>query len=256
MDNTNDENVQAEQKAVEPETTQAASPPAEAQTTDEQTTVTTEESDVSQTMSEEQRRAFQEMRLENKRLREETEARKKSESAFDVFKQQPRPMPLDPNQFTDQNTGEINWQAYHSAVKQDARAEAQITTKDELDEYKAREKHPELFADPEAEEEIAGLYFFNKARGNNVSVSEITERVAKRYQKAVTKAEKIGAEKILTEVSPKEQAALAASSPTSSPARQAQSEDELERLRRSSRGRGRESEEAVAQRMKNIPWTK
>lgn len=251
-----DEQKPAEQKAVEPETTQVESPPTEAQPTEEQTTVTTEESDVSQTMSEEQRRAFQEMRLENKRLREETEARKKSESAFDVFRPQPQPLGIDPNQFIDPNTGERNEYAYQQAIARNARAEAQSATKDELDEYQARQKHPELFSDPEAEEEIAGLYFFNKARGNNVSVSQIAERVAKRYQKAVTKAEKIGAEKILTEVSPKEQAALAASSPTSSPARQAQSDEDLERLRQQSRGRGRASEEAVAQRMKNIPWSK
>ena len=52
-------------------------------------------------------------------------------------------------------------------------------------------------------------------RGENPTVSEIAGRVAKRFGTAVSKAEKIGAEKILEEVYPKEQAALAAQGGTS-----------------------------------------
>jgi hypothetical protein len=91
-------------------------------------------------------------------------------------------------------------------------------------------------------------------RGENPSISDIASRVAKRFGTAVSKAEKIGAEKILEEVSPKEQAALAAEGGTSSTTRNQISDDEFETLRRQSRGKDSSAEDAIAKRLKAVPY--
>lgn len=252
---------QAAQSEVE-KTTQVASPPTEAQPTEAQTTQVEAKPervpDELPTDSEEQRRAFQAMRQELKQLKEETKARSKSESAFNVFKPQPTANLADPvrvEDYSDPMTGEINRPAYNAALEaRQARLDAsraQSSVQDQLDEYQARAKHPELFADPEAEEEIASRWYFNRIQGKPVTVSDIADSVARKYSRAVSKAEKIGAEKALEQVTPKEQAALQATSQTSAPAQRASSEEDLDRLRSATRFG---SEDAVAARLRGIPW--
>jgi hypothetical protein len=256
MDQLNDDKKPAVEKEVETETTQTESPTVEEPTTEVQTEVPTEPDTHQQT--EEESRAFQAKRLneENRRLKEELEQRKTTESAFNVFKPKPNLGQVAIENYTDPTTGQVNWAGYNNAVTQQATSQARVAAQDEIDEFRAREKHPDLFADSDTEKEIADLWFAAKMRGENPTVVQIADKYAKRFSKILTKAEKAGAEKILTEVSSKEQATMAASSQTSAPARQAQSEEELERLRQQSRGKGRASEEAVALRMKNIPWSK
>jgi len=264
------EKVKAEEKVVE-ETTQTDSPKVEVPTTEEQTIQEAKtDSQVTEDLpvdEEEQRRAFQAQRLEIKRLKEEKEARVKSESAFDVFRPKEAPVassiPIRVEDFTDPYTGEVNWNAYNTAVnntlqnvQKTARFEAQQTTQEIIDENNARSNYPDLFADRETEQEIADRWFAAKMRGENMSVSEIAKRVAKRFGSAVSKAEKIGAEKILEEVSPKEQAALAAEGETSTSSRQQLSDEEFERLKRQSRGKGSEAEDAIATRLKAVPYSK
>jgi len=260
----------AEEKEVETETTQTESPTVESPITGDETAQTeevsktpvVEKSDDLPEDNEEQRRAFQEMRQEIKRLKTEKVVREKSESAFNVLRPQvpptSQPGPVRVEDYQDSLTGETNWTAYNNAVnnaltqnRQIANYEAQQSTQELIDENNARNKHPELFADPEAEEEIASRYLFYKLRGENVSVSDIAERVAKRYSKAVSKAEKIGAEKALNEVTEKETAGLTASSQNSEPARKTDSLEEVERLSVQTRGG---NDDALTARISKIPW--
>ena len=262
-----DEQNVAVQSAVETDTTQANPPQAEAQITQEQTI---EESAVSEQANddlpasvEEQRRAFQEQRLEIKRLREEKEVREKSESAFAAFRPKAVPVqnaPIRVEDYADPYTQEVDWTRYNNAVNarlqhaESVAYQASTTTADQIDEFQARQKHPDLFADRDLEQEIADKWFAAKMRGENVTISDVSDRLAKRFEKTVSKAEKIGAEKMLAEVTPKEQAALSASGLTPAPARQVSSQEELERLRLMSRGRGQESLDAIAARLKGVPW--
>jgi hypothetical protein len=257
--------VKAEEKVVE-ETTQDSSPESEAPATQEQTDL--EESQVSDELpedSEEQRRAFQSMRQELKRLKEEKGARAKSESAFDVFrpKTEPQPQvgPIRVEDYQDPYSGEVDWNRYNGAVnnaiaqtQQTARSEAQRTTEELIDENTARSKYPEVFEDSDLEEEAAARWLFDRMNGKNTPLTKIAKNISDKVSKAVTKAEKIGAEKILEEVTPKEQAALAAAGETSAGSRQTLSDDEFEKLQRQSRGKGRLSEEAIATRLKGVPW--
>jgi hypothetical protein len=246
--------------------TQTSSPQVEAPTTEGQTLPEANPAgvpnDPEANMSEEQRRAFQEQRLEIKRLKEEKQARLKNESAFNVFRPQAQPGQVGVNidNYRDPITGEYNLGAYNQAVNaalQQTVAVAQQANQsvdERLDEYQARNRHPELFDDPEAEEEIASRYLYYKMSGKNVTISDIADSVAKKYSKAVSKAEKIGAEKALEQVSPKEQAALQAAAQNSNPARASQSQDDLERLRQMSRGRDSFADDAIVARLKSIPW--
>lgn len=221
----------AAQPVVENETTQASSPQAEAQPTVVQTN---ENSDVESSMSPEQRKAFQDMRLENKRLKEETQGRLTNESAFAPFKYQ---APIEPNGYIDE------------AAR--IRTEAAQAAREEVDEVLARQKFPQLFADREIEQEIADRWFSAKMRGENVSISQLAEKVNKRVQSTIEKAEIKGAQKALEQVTPKEQAALAASSQSSSAANAISSSEDLDRLRTATRFG---SEDAIVARLKNIPW--
>ena len=274
MNNTNDSTKVvsdvAEEKAVETVTTQTESPQVEKPITGAETDVrvssdqntVAERSDVESTMNEEQRRAFQEMRLENKRLKEERESSVSEGSAFDAFKAQTPPVgqsnSIRVEDYNDPITGETNWQAYNYALQQreqgilqQARFEAQQTVREEMDESKARTNFPELFKDKNTEKLIASRWFFEKAQGNNVSISSIAEEFARNFKQAVSKAEKIGEERILNEVTEKEQATLVAESQTSSSARTELSQDNLENL--SYRTRTGDAD-AVTARLSKIPW--
>lgn len=262
----NDTNM-AEEKVVETETTQVAPPTTESPITGDETDIkvsddqgtSVEKSDIESTMTEEQRRAFQEMRLENKRLKEEKIV--KRESPFEVFKPTTPPVSQGPvlvENFQDPVTGDTNWQAYNQAVQlreqaiiQQSRYEAQQAVREEMDEQNARTKFPDLFADPEVERDIADKWLSAKLRGENASITDIAAGVARRYGKAVSKAEKIGAEKILNEVTEKEQATVAAESRTTSSAQtQLSQEDSYEVSQRTRRG----DEDAIASRLSKIPW--
>jgi hypothetical protein len=212
-------------------------------------------------------REFQNRRLaeDNRKLKAELEAKAKNESAFDVFRPRQAPVaaPTGVNiyDYVDQESGTVDWNSYNGAVnnaiaqtQQVASYTAQQTTREIIDEQTARTKYPEVFANPELEEQAASMYLFAKMQGRDVSVSDIAAKIARGTSKAIAQAEKAGAEKILSEVSEKEAASLQASTQTSAPARQAASADQLERLRQQSRGRGRESDEAVAVRMSAIGW--
>ena len=247
------------------ETTQADSPQAEVPTTEEQTTqkqtgaesVSEEAPEVQTDEEPKDPKDFQVQRLadENRRLKEEKKAREKSESAFNAFRPQVPTVgqsgTVRVEDYIDPLTGETNYPAYQNAVTQLASYQAQKTAEDIIDENNARNKYPDLFTDPEVEQEIADRWFAAKMRGEEPSISDIAGRVNTRYQKAVSKAEKIGAEKVLNEVTPKEQAALAASGQTSEASRSASSEEELESLRTESR---KGNPDAITARMRGIPW--
>lgn len=257
MNNNQEENAVVE-KAAE-ETAQTSSPPVEVPATEEQTASTQDDQpvkeQVSDVESEEPKdpREFQIKRLaeENKRLKQERQG-----SAFDAFRPQalPATSQVDVNNYTDEY-GSVNWNAYNAAVnshiQQVASVQAQQAVQDQLDEQNARTKHPELFEDPETEQEIADKWIAAKLRGENLSVSVIADRLHKRLSKDVSKAEKRGAEKILQEVSTKEQAGLSASGQTSQGAAQLMSDEEHELL--SERTRVGDADAIVA-RLRNIPW--
>jgi hypothetical protein len=262
----------AEEKVVETDTTQVTPPVTEEPTTEAKTmdkesvvqgSLTEGVSDLPADV-EEQRRAFQEMRQEIKRLKAETETRKKSESAFDSFRVK-APLPVGQvsvpriEQFINPETGEPNYEAYNHAVNeqvtrqatQSATFAAQETTKEILDEQTARQKYPDLFNDPETEQEIADRWLAAKLRGEELSVVDIAGRVAKRFKQALSNAEKVGMEKALTEVSEKEKAGLAVSGQTTEGSRKEVSAEEWEQLQRKTR---QGDDDAITARISKIPW--
>lgn len=233
----------AAQPVVETDTTQTNSPQVEAQPTKAQTDdssneleadLTTEQKQVVSGMTPEQRKAFQEMRLENKRLKEETVGRLSNESAFAPFKYQ---APVEPNGYVD------------DAAR--IRAEAAQAAREEVDEVLARNQYPHLFKDKSTEKLIASTWLYEKLSGNPVSIRDVAAQFDRQNRLSLEKAEQLGAQKALEQVTPKEQAALAASSQSSSAASSASSAEELDRLRVATRyGK----EDAIVARLKNIPW--
>lgn len=270
MINLNDQKTVVEKKVEEGQTSQDSSPQSQTATTKPQTTqdevapqetpveVSDETSDAEtggepNGMSDEARRAFQEQRLEIKRLKEEMEARKKGESAFDAFRPKTQPSTPDINSFVNSDTGEVNWTGYNQAVMSQAQAVASQTVQEQLDEAKAREKFPDVFADNDLEEAIAGQWLANKLQGKSTSVYELAEKFSKKLTSATTRAEKEGAKKALTELTPKEQASLSVQGQSSSSANTQASVEDEEILRvRARRG----DENAVAQLMKGVAWKK
>ena len=263
----NDQNT-AEENVVETETTQTESPQVESPITGDKTM---QEEDIVQTPvaedaqlpadTEEQRRAFQEMRLENKRLKEEAEARPKAESAFNAFRAQTPPAPTGPvqvQQFVDPMTGETDWQSYNQAqqvreqqILAQARYEAKSEVQETLDEERARTKYPDLMNDPVTEKQIASRWFYEKSIGNNVSVTDIAGEFARNFKQAVSKAEKVGAERVLNEVSEKEKAGLTATSQSSQGSARIASQEQNEQL---SVGTRRGDGDAITARISKIPW--
>lgn len=251
-----DEQKEVVQNAVETETTQVNSPQTEVETATPQTEQAgTDQAKELPVETEEQRKAFQEMRLENKRLKEEVAARVKNESAFEAFRPKPQIPSFSSEQFADPVTGEVDWMRYNAA--QEAKVTATVTAqvedrlKQERDESSARSQFPELFADPDVEQEIADRWFAAKMRGEDPKITDIASKVSKRFQKATAKAEKIGAEKALTEVEPKEKVALTASGQSATQAQRLQ-DSEADQNRVSAIRYG--SDDALAEAMSKIPW--
>lgn len=208
------------------------------------------------TDKEEERRAFQQMRLEKQQLKEELE-RLKSErttnepSSFDTFRAPTQPAgPVDLNNFTNPVTGEVDWNAYNNAqfaaAQQVATQQARQTVTEQLDEYQARTKYPEVFADKKTEKQIAALYLFEKLNGRNVSIEQLAGEVARGTNKVLEKAAQAGAEQALTELTPKEQASLSITGTTSASAKSAQSAEADEAVRHTIRRGGQSGEEALA----------
>jgi hypothetical protein len=264
MDNQN----VVEQKAVETETIQSNSPQDRepitgAETIQEETVQPSVVEDSSEPagMNEEQRRAFQEQRLEIKRLREERETKPREESAFNAFRAQTPPAqsaPVRIEQYADPITGETNWQAYNAAlqqreqnISQQARFEARSEVQEVLDEERARTKFPDLMSNPVTEKQIASRWLYEKIQGRNVSITDIAGEFARNFRHAVSKAEKVGAERILNEVSEKEKAGLTAASRSSQGAVRGASQEDTERLSASTR---RGNADAVTARISKIPW--
>jgi hypothetical protein len=246
-----DEEQVVVQSEVETETTQTDSPQVEVETTPE----TAQEDVALPDETEEQRKAFQEQRLEIKKLKEEVELRRQNESAFAAFKPKPIMTSFSSDQFTDPVTGEINIQALTQA--QEAHITAKVTSQmearlaEEKDEDNARRQHPDLFADPEIEQEIADRWFAAKMRGENVTVTDIAGKVSKRFQTALNKAEKAGAEKALQDIAPKEKVALTAQ-PQSATAAQRVIESENDEANMQAVRFG--NNDALAIAMSKIPW--
>lgn len=241
------------------QTTQTESPQVEAPAIEEQTDQPTvdqqTEDQVLDVDSKEPKdpREYQIKRLaeENKRLKSERQG-----SAFDTFrtKVSPGAVQVDINNYKDEY-GEVNWNAYNADLKYQAKQEAKVEARQEvqeiLDEEKARTRHPDLFADEDTEKQMAAMWLWEKTQGNEVTVSEIADRFASRSSKDVSKAEKRGAEKILQEVNTKEQAGLSASGQTSQGSRQAQSDEDLEQLSAETRVG---NQDAIVARLQKIPW--
>jgi len=246
-----DTEEQVVQSVAETETAQVESP-----TTEVETIPQTAQEDVALPDSkEEERKAFQEMRLENKRLKEEMNARQQNESAFAVFKPKPQLTSFSSEQYTDPVTGEINIQALTAAqethITNKVRAEMEQRLTEEKDEDNARRQHPDLFADPDIEQEIADRWFAAKMRGEKVTVTDIAGKVSKRFQTVLNKAEKAGAEKALQDIAPKEKVALTATGQSASAAqRQIDSVDQQATLQSVRFG----NNDALADAMSKIPW--
>lgn len=204
-------------------------------------------------MTEEQRKAFQQQRLEIKKLKEEQEARKKGESAFDSFRPKPQQLGVpDINNFVNADTGAVDWSGYNQAVINQAQSVATQTVQDQIDENNARQKFPDVFADPDLEEAVAGQWFANKLQGKDTSISDLAEKFSKKLTKATTKAQKEGAKKALTELTPKEQASLSVQGQSTGAQTQANVEEE-ETLRQKAR---HGDEDALTQLMKGVSWKK
>jgi hypothetical protein len=155
-------------------------------------------------------------------------------------------------------TGETNWQAYNVAqqqreqqILQQAKYEARSEVQEVMDEEKARAKYPEVMGNEKLEKRVAAEWLYQKVQGKNVSITDIAAEYARDLRQAVSKAEKIGAERVLNEVSEKEQAGLVAESQTSQGASRAASQEDHAKL--SARTRLGDYD-AVAARLKQIPW--
>lgn len=253
MININDQNDVAVESVEEP-TSQTDSPQVEVPSTEEQTTVAEVDQPIQQEVPDVETaktpRDYQIERLaeENRRLKSERG------NAFDAFRPQAQPGVVDVQQYTDE-LGNTNWNAYNAALvanaQRVAQTQAQQTVTEMLDEQTARSTYKELFDDPDVEQEIADRWMAAKLRGESPTITDIAAKVAKRFSKDVSKAEKRGAEKALQEVSVKEQAGLSAPGQTSQASRMAQSDEEHEQLSEQTRVG---NQDAIVARLKNIPW--
>lgn len=246
------------QSEAEP-TAQDSSPQSEEPTTEVQGTQETQvepekttEKVSEDAMDEEQRKAFQDMRLKIKKLEDEKKARLKGENAFDVFRPKPQAN-VDINSYVDPVSGNVDWNAYNQAVITNAQAAASRTVQEQLDEQNARSKYPEAFE--KFERAIAGEWLSAQLKGKPVSVTELAESYSQMLQadtvKVEKQAEKRGAEQALTQLTPKEQASLQAQGTTSQPARQAQSAEDVENLRIKTRYG---DNDALANLMSRVPY--
>ena len=247
-----DTNQNVAVESVEETTSQTSSPQVEVPTTEEQTAPIQADQPVEEQVADVQTdepndpREYQIKRLaeENRRLKSENKG-----NAFDAMRPQGQQQ-VDIRNYTDE-FGNVNYAGYNQAVNSQIQTVATQTVRELQDEQNARAKHPELFADPDIEQEIADVWLASKLRGVDTPISDIAARFSKRLSKDVSKAEKKAVEKVLQEVSVKEQAGLAAPGQTSQGARQVQSEEDLEQLSQATR---HGNDDAIVARMSKIPW--
>lgn len=261
----------AESQTVEDSQTEetTAAPEETSEATDSNTLQETQEADDSTPKDNE---AWKNMRLENKRLKEELDKRQKSQSAFDnLYPQRSDAQTIQQaqnqygsqyvniNQYVDPNTGEFDAQSYNQAVNSRIhQLEQRISQTDqERDEREAREAVPQLNPndkdnyDPDFEERVAERWLYQNYKGNSVTLKEIALDLSKRENSTTKKARQQGAQQAMESLSEKEQASLDVAPQTSARARQAQSQEERAQLR----GRVRSGDEAALTRiMSRIPW--
>lgn len=198
--------------------------------------------------------AWAKARVENKQLREELEALKAQvnqeprPSAFDQIRNPQSPTYQDPQAIAEPNWSQFGVYDPNQAV-QTARNEAVAVVEEKLDEERARRDFPEIFANQELEELVAGNWFTKKTRGQQVSIHTEAKRVADLLAKGNKQQVQEAVTKTLSEVTEKESASLDAINQTSGPARVQQSRDTLQGLRDQTR---RGNVDAIAMRLKNI----
>lgn len=248
-----------------PDTTKEVAP-----TKDAQAPETSSNEEAPKEMSDEQARSFQEMRLEIKRLKEEKKAREKAKSALEEVTPTPSPMAstqtdVDINKFVDPETGALDAVSYGRAVNEaiqkgvaQAHRAATSATQQQLEQADAFRAYPAL--DPESDEydsdfdeEVAARLLHARYIGSKVSLRQLAEKVAAKYQKTAVKAKEEGAKQAIESLSVKEQASLETARQTSASARQEQSESEKQSLRERVKSG---DEDALAQRISRVPWTK
>lgn len=181
--------VEEQQTPVVEDATEGVAP-----TTDADVTTDYQEPQLPEEESE-KGKAFAKYRNENRQLKQELEALKKGlderktrQSSFDQLKK--------PQSDIDQ------------------------TVEYKLDEIRAREKYPQLDPsnekfDPDFEEEVASVYFFNIYQGRNVKISDIAKRLTDKRgvpQQQLKKVEAEVTQKVKNGITQKEQASLTASS--------------------------------------------
>ena len=264
---------EAVESTEEVQTSVPSSPEVEEQTPQQEEPQATDETPVEKEekvmgepqMTGEQSRAFQEQRLEIKRLKEELEGKRKKESAFDSLRPSFTPQQIssgqervDINNFIDPTTGEFQAHAYNEEVNRAilqqsavAAQKAQIASQQAIDERLAREKFPQLDPsspefDQEFENRVASQYFYEYYKGNDPSIVNIASRESKMTVKQAKALEKQTAEATRQQLSKKEQAGLSAEG-TSQP--NATTSQRLKDLQvRSRHG----DHWAVAERLKNV----
>lgn len=172
----------------------------------------------------EQAKAFQAMRQEIKELKTKVEEKKNRQSLFDqgqALFTQPKYQTVDPNQFIDPSTGFFNKPAYEQTVQQVnaynqrvATTTASETVDHKLDEWKARQKHPELNTNRKFERAVANEYqaqliesaYDPSARAK--SIEEIADDLAPFYKVDQKKMVQQVTANVQQQLTAKEQASL------------------------------------------------
>lgn len=196
----------------------------------------------------EQAKAFQRMRQEIKELKTKVEEKQNRQSLFDQGQQlfsKPKYETVDPNQFVDPTSGYFNRPAYEQTVQrvnaynqQLAQKTASDTVEQKLDEWQARQKHPELNSNRVYERAVANEYqaqlleTLSNPTARVKSISEIADELAPYYKVSQKQMVKEITANVQQQLTDKEQASLS-SSGRSQPS--APSADEVRNLQKLTR---------------------
>jgi hypothetical protein len=215
--------------------------------------------------------AWAQMRLENKRLKEQLEQPQEQQAPRDSFRPQRQEDSVfnilpDLNTYKDPYSGEVDQGRYQAALAQyeasQSRQEAQ-TALERIDELETRQVIPEM-ADPAFEELVADKWARYKyealQRGERPpTIKQIALDFKKNTWNALSrKQQQALVAETLEKVSEKEQASLAEIGRTGAD-REVQDVEELERLRQDTRQGARNpsrSLDAITERLKRIPPAK
>lgn len=230
-----------------------------------------EELQLPEDASERTQEQFEKLKTQNKRLKEELEKKKQTESVFESMRPKPQPA-LEPMgvqqqslpEYIDPDTGYIDVPKFNQALSQ-TRAEAQQARQqvrqyiEDQQEREAYTAHPEL--NPQGESFNEKLYRDTKAHllssmiypkeygGKSLTLREAADLAKGEAGEAIAEAEKRGAKEAVEGLSPKEQASLEATGRSDRRTQASATLDEL-RIRTRYGDRG-----AVAERLKSIPAT-